>query len=56
MIISICSEDPAMRSMGEEFMANEDSLLAELHLATSGSNVPGFDQVLRENESLHTEK
>ena len=30
-----------MHETGEVFDPNEESLLAELHLATSGRNVPG---------------
>ena len=40
--MSACSgEDAYVPAPGEVFDPNEDSLLAELHLATSGSNLPG---------------
>ena len=40
--MSACSgEDAYLPAPGEAFDPNEDSLLAELHLATSGSNLPG---------------
>ena len=51
-----CSEEPALREMGEQFEANEDSLLAELQLATSNPTFPALDQILGENEKLHSEK
>ena len=34
-------EDAYLPAPGEVFDPNEDSLLAELHLATSGTNLPG---------------
>ena len=41
-VVSACSgEDAYLPAPGEVFDPNEDSLLAELHLATSGSNLPG---------------
>ena len=41
-VVSTCSgEDAYLPAPGEVFDPNEDSLLAELHLATSGSNLPG---------------
>lgn len=40
----------------ETFEANEDSLLAELHLATTGSTATGVDQIITENEELMTAK
>ena len=41
-VVSTCSgEDVYLPAPGEVFDPNEDSLLAELHLATSGSNLPG---------------
>ena len=49
-------EDPNIRELGEEFLPNEDSLLAELHLAASGTNIPGVDQILLDNQQLHEEK
>ena len=52
----VCREDPNIREMGEQFAANEDSLLAELQLATSTPTFPGLDQILLENEKLLSEK
>ncbi|XP_064389580.1 C-Jun-amino-terminal kinase-interacting protein 4-like isoform X2 [Halichondria panicea] len=40
----------------EDFDPNEENLLAELHLATSGSNAPGVDQIIIDNEKLMLEK
>ena len=41
-VVSACSgEDAYVPAPGEVFDPNEDSLLAELHLATTGSNLPG---------------
>jgi septal ring factor EnvC (AmiA/AmiB activator) len=38
------------------FQVNEDSLLDELHLATTGSSATGVDQIITENEELMTAK
>jgi septal ring factor EnvC (AmiA/AmiB activator) len=40
----------------EMFKANEDSLLAELHLATTDTTATGVDQIITENEELMTAK
>ena len=39
-----------------DFDPNEESLLAEFHLATSGSNAPGVDQIIIDKEKLMLEK
>ena len=39
-----------------DFDPNEESLLAELHLATSGSNAPGVDLIIIDNEKLMLKK
>jgi len=48
--------DTEVHNTSENFDPNEDSLLAELHLATSGSNVPGLDQIIIDNEKLTQDK
>ena len=51
-----CREHPNVSQVKEEFQPNEDSLLAELHLASTGMGVPGIDQILLENEKLHIDR
>lgn len=43
---------PFPRQISEEFVPNDKSLITKLIAATSGSNVPGVDQIIMENGEL----